>query len=337
MKIWLDLANSPQVLFFIPILEILTERGHNVIVTSRKYAQTTQLIDRFNIPHKIIGRHGGNGFLRLAGELSRRSLQLMSWARNQHFDLALSHNSYAQITAAAVLHLPTITLMDYEHQPLNHIGFRLANSVIVPQVFPKSAIKKYGASEKVVTYPGLKEQVYLSDFLPERNYRSIEGLPVDKCLVVVRPPATWTAYHRYENDLFEKVLEHLVNDTRFHILLIPRMMSQVSQGFKINKSNLQIAQKVYHGPDLIYAADLVISGGGTMNREAAILGTPAISVFRGKSCAVDEWLVQKDRLVMVLNDSDIDKIRISEQNKRQSIMKNVRLKENLVDQILAFN
>ena len=334
MKIWLDLASPPQVLFFEPILRGLEQRGHEVNITARDYAQTIQLIDRLGIQYVSVGKHGGKGKIRLTTELFRRAGQLMNWARLQKFDRALSHNSYAQLCAAAMLRIPSVTLMDYEHQPLNHLGFRLAHKVLVPEVFPKQALARFGALKKTSVYPGLKEQVYLSEFTPEINYRSKEGFSDENILVVFRPPASWTAYYRFENELSKIVLSKLLSDPKAHVLFLPRLQSQVDDLSHVSSKNLQIASKVYHGPDLLYAADLVVSGGGTMNREAAILGTPVFSIFKGRSCAVDEMLVQQGRLIKVLSENDVDRIEISRCCKIHSVMKNRGLKDYIVDQIL---
>jgi len=187
--------------------------------------------------------------------------------------------------------------MDYEHQPLNHICFRLARRVIVPQAFPDNMLRRYGASRKTVRYPGVKEQVYLADFQPLENFRKNEGLPEDRSLIVVRPPAPWTAYHRFENDLFDLLLAFLANHDEPYILFLPRIPSQVESVRHLN--HIHVAEKVYDGPGLLYHADAVISGGGTMNREAAVLGTPTYTIFKGKLGAVDKYLIDAGRMVCI--------------------------------------
>ena len=158
MKIWLDLANSPQVIFFRPILAELLKRGNVVEITTRAYAQTVQLTSKFGWSHTVVGHHGGRGFFELARQNYFRSLDLVHWAKSRHFDLAVSHNSYSQSVAAALLRIPFVTLMDYEHQPLNHLCFRLACRVIVPEVFPHKYLRWYGAVKKRRHFPGLKSR-----------------------------------------------------------------------------------------------------------------------------------------------------------------------------------
>lgn len=306
MKIWIDLANSPQVLFFHPIIREFKSRGHETIITTRAYAQTVQLANKYRLQHTVIGKHGGNRTLALIQQLITRSLTLSRWAKDIQLDLVVSHNSYSQIVAAKLLGIPSVTLMDYEHQPLNHMCFRLAKRVIVPEVFPKAAIDKFGAHKKTLSYRGIKEQVYLADFVPQTGYRKNENLPVEEILIVVRPPAPWTAYHRFENDLFDILLSHLSSNNGRYVLFLPRIESQKISVEGI--AGIHVAEKVYDGPNLLYHADLVISGGGTMNRESAILGTPTYTVFKGKLGAVDQYLINNDRLYQIKDVEEIAQI-----------------------------
>ena len=309
MNIWIDLANSPQVLFFRPIIDEMGRMGHRVALTTRAYAQTIQLADQFGLNHTIIGKHGGRGLAGLAGQNYLRSIQLAQWAREQRFDLAVSHNSYSMAVAAALLRIPSVTLMDYEHQPLNHLCFRLARRVIVPESFPADMLRKFGAAQKTLSYPGVKEQIYLADFKPQADFRTKENLPVDRPLVVIRPPAPWTAYHRFENDVFDLLLNHLaLLAEQGFLLFVPRLASQAESVRHL--SGYHLASKVYDGPNLLYHADLVVSGGGTMNREAAVLGTPAYTVFKGKLGAVDRYLIDAGRLVQIKDTADFDKVQI---------------------------
>jgi len=322
MRIWIDLANSPQVLVFRPILAELKRVGHSVEVTTRSYAQTVQLADRLGLRHTVVGEHGGRKLSALVLRNAGRVIELRRWARRRHFDLALSHNSYSQVVAARLLGIPAVTMMDYEHQPLNHICFRLASRVIVPESFPENLLKRYGASGKVVRYPGVKEEIYLADFVPEPNFRKRERLPEDRSLVVIRPPAPWTAYHRFQNDLFDDVLKRLASDASLHLLFLPRISSQADTARQVPA--LHVATKVYDGPNLLYHADAAISGGGTMNREAAVLGTPAFTVFKGKSSAVDRYLINHGRLMQLQARRDLDKVHIERQQAKRTILSDGR-------------
>ena len=331
MKIWLDLANSPHVLFFRPILAELRRRGHEVEVTTREYAQTIPLTDRFGILHEAVGRHGGRSRLGPIRENWRRTVALIRWVRDRRIDLAVSHNSYSQSMAAAFAGIPSVTLMDYEHQPLNHICFRLARRVLVPKAFPQEYLAKYGASKKAVPYPGIKEQLYLSDFEPDPEYLRRESIPTDRKLVVMRPPAPWTAYHRFENELFDRVLEKISAQNDVYLLFLPRLESQAVSVQEL--TNVHVAQKVYDGPALVYHADLLLSGGGTMNREAAVLGTPVFTVFKGKLAAADRYLIGVGRLKQLDCEEDLSDLKVSRAD-RKPTMPSQGLLSLVTDQIL---
>jgi uncharacterized protein len=333
MNIWIDLANSPQVVFFRPIIHELLNQGHAITVSVRAYAQTIQLTQRYCIDHVVIGDHGGPNLCGLIIKILFRSILLVDWGRKQGFDLAISHNSYSQVVAAKIMGIPVITLMDYEHQPLNHLCFRLAKRVIVPEPFPIELINKYGAKKKTVIYPGVKEQVYLSDFNPDYDFRKKEGIPDHVPLVVIRPPAPWTAYHRFENDLFDKLLYHITSLNDLFILFLPRLESQADSVRHL--PGITIADHVYDGPDLMYHADMVISGGGTMNRESAVIGTTTKTVFKGKLGAVDRYLIEKGRMEHVRTIKDIHRIAIQKDKRKKTLLNGSNSLNTIVDEILS--
>jgi predicted glycosyltransferase len=303
LRIWIDLANSPHVPFFSALLPEFAASGHQVEISARDFAQTVELATRAGMMPHVIGGHGGGKLTGKAGNLVGRAAALRKWARDRGFDLAVSHNSYAQISAAVSLGIRSVTLMDYEHQPANHLAFRLASRVIVPRAFPASELRKYGAStRKVKRYDGIKEDVYLADFVPdERFLNSLRelGIKSEDVMVVARPPAREALYHRFENELFDELLEKLNGRAEVKIILLPRTAAQRAAYGERKLVNVIMPAEALDGANLIAAADLVISAGGTMNREAAALGVPAVSVYAGKWAAIDEELVKEGRLMRV--------------------------------------
>src|SRR5712672_3952889 len=226
MRIWIDLANSPHVPFFHALIPEFTARGHTVEISARDFAQTVELATKAGMMAHVIGGHGGGSITGKAGNLVGRAAALRKWARDRGFDLAVSHNSYAQIAAAAALGMKSVTLMDYEHQPANHLAFRLASRVIVPRAFPSAELKRYGAAtRKVKRYEGTKEDVYLADFASDPEFAETLlqlGIASDDVLVVARPPAREALYHRFENELFDELLSHLSSREEVKIILLPR-------------------------------------------------------------------------------------------------------------------
>ena len=329
MRIWIDLANSPHVPFFRALIPEFVGRGHEVEITARDFAQTVELASRAAMMPHVIGGHGGGRLTHKAGNLVGRAAALRKWARDRGLDLAVSHNSYAQIAAASALAIKSVTLMDYEYQPANHLAFRLASRVIVPRAFPAAELKKYGASiRKVRRYDGIKEDVYLADFIVDPEFgmtlRKL-GVSSEDVLVVARPPAREALYHRFENDLFDELLTWLSARGEAKIVLLPRTEADRLKVEKRKLRDVIIPREALDGANLIAAADLVISAGGTMNREAAALGVPAASIYAGKRAAVDEELMLEGRLRQVSSREDFPSLPIQKkQTPRARNRPNVR-------------
>lgn len=307
MRIWIDLANSPHVPFFRSLANEFIRRNHEVVVTARDFAETVKLAEAAGFTPQVIGGHGGGKLSGKAGNLVQRAMALARWARGRELDLALSHNSYSQILAARALSLRTVTLMDYEHQPANHLAFRLASRVIVPRGFPEAALTRFGtAPGKVRRYEGIKEDVYLADFQSDPEFQSqLRSLGIDssEVLVTVRPPASEALYHRFENELFDQLLKRLCEAPAVKVVLLPRNESQ--RKTYSAQGNLIVPPSPLDGSNLIAASDLVVSAGGTMNREAAALGIPAASIYLGEWAAIDEQLVHEGRLRRISTHQDV--------------------------------
>lgn len=314
MRIWIDLANSPHVPFFRPLAKEFKERGHEVEVTARDFAETVELAQAAGFTPEVISGHGGRELAGKAGNLVRRAWALRAWAHPRVFDLAVSHNSYSQILAARSLSLKSVTLMDYEHQPANHLAFRFAARIIVPRAFPEAALTRYGAhGSKVKRYNGTKEDVYLADFKADPRFEDELhdlGIGRDDVLVVVRPPARDALYHRFDNELFEELLERLSAHPLVRVIFLPRNESQRAMYGERESAKLILLKNALDGPNLIWSSDLVISAGGTMNREAAALGVPAATIYAGEWAAVDEELVREGRLRRISTREDLQSLAI---------------------------
>ncbi|MGI9107707.1 MAG: DUF354 domain-containing protein [Pyrinomonadaceae bacterium] len=340
MRIWIDLANSPHVPFFVALRKEFQSRGHEVEVTARAFAQTVELAENAGLAPVVLGGHGGRELAGKAGNLIGRARVLLSWARGRRFDLAVSHNSYSQIIAARALWFKTVTLMDYEHQPANHLAFRLASRVIVPRAFPADALRRYGAGErKVRRYDGFKEDVYLADWRPRagerENLLKSLGAGAGQVLVVVRPPARDALYHRFDNELFDALLEQLLSREDVRIVLLARNDAQREEFMARHRSERIVAPRhALDGATLIAAADLVVSAGGTMNREAAALGVPVATVYAGEWAAVDEELVREGRLKRIRTLADIRALRLAKKDAANAARRAIGVRAQVADIIL---
>jgi uncharacterized protein len=309
MRIWIDLANSPHVPFFVPLIDDFKSRGHEVFLTARDFAQTIELAEKAELNFTKIGAHGGGKLSAKFENLIGRCLALRKFAKHQQFDLAVSHNSYSQILAAKFVGIKSVTLMDYEHQPANHLAFRVANRVIVPASFPQESLDKFGASKrKIFRYNGIKEDVYLADFQPDANFQgelTQLGISPENILIVVRPPASFALYHRFENELFLNLLKSLRESENVKIVFLARTKDQQTLYSEHFNDNFILPKKVLDGANLIASADLVVSAGGTMNREAAALGIPTATIYAGKFASIDEYLIAENRLFHIADENDL--------------------------------
>jgi uncharacterized protein len=293
VRVWIDLTNSPHVLVMRPVIDNLRARGHEVEVTARDFAQTLGLCRRFGIAHTAVGTHRGGGLAAKARGLAGRSRALYRWARRrERFDLALGHGSNDVTVAAALLRVPSATMFDYEWATVQHqVNCRLARSVVVPDAIPPARLERYGAEGKIRPYAGLKEEYYLSDFEPDPAVLGELGLDRSEPIAVVRTPPEVSLYHRFENDLFGAVLERLRGS---QAVVLARTDEQRAQ--LLGVGGLIVPERALDAQSLISYADLVVSAGGTMNREAVALGTPVLTVFEGRLGAVDERLLAEGRM-----------------------------------------
>ena len=315
MRVWIDLTNSPHVLVMRPIIERLRADGHEVRVTARDFAQTIELCERFGIAHTAIGHHRGERLAAKAAGLASRSGALVRWARSQaralggaRFDIALGHGSNDVTVAAALLRIPSATMFDYEWATVQHnVNCRLARAVVVPDAIPPERLDRYGAKGKLRTYEGLKEEYYLADFEPDDGVLRELSLDRDRPIVVVRTPPEVSLYHRFENDLFAQVLRRLGAAAAAHgtqPVVLPRVQSQREELARV--AGFVIPEHAIDAQSLIAYADLVISAGGTMNREAVALGTPVYTTFQGRLGAVDERLIAEGRLRVLAAAEQLD-------------------------------
>lgn len=293
MRVWIDLTNSPHVLVLRPVIEVLRARGAEVHVTARDFAQTVALCERHGIDATVIGRHRGGRLAAKGLGLVDRSTALARWARKRRFDLALGHGSNDITVAAALLRIPRSTMFDYEWATVQHtVNCRLGNAVVVPDAIPPERLDRYGARGKIHAYPGLKEEYYLADLRPDPAVLDELGVDPAQPLAVVRTPPAVALYHRFENDVFAAALHRLRDQGQ--VVVLPRIAAQREELERFG--GLIVPDRAIDAPSLIAYADLVVSAGGTMNREAVALGTPVYTTFEGRLGAVDERLIAEGRM-----------------------------------------
>jgi uncharacterized protein len=306
-RIWIDLDNTPHVLFFRPIIPELEKRGYRVLVTARDAYQVSDVAALFNISHRRIGRHyGKNKLMKVLGTFIR-ALQLVPAVFLNRPALAVSHGSRSQHVAANALFIKSLDIYDYEHCAT--FFFTKTTWALAPEVVAH-ACTKHKARKGTLGYPGIKEDVYVPFFKPEIDVRSELGLGTGDIVVLVRPPATEAHYHNPEAEVILDSLIHAIADNNVKAIVVPRnkrQQEEIETKFPalLGNGTLVLPRKAYDGLLLIWCADLVVSGGGTMNREAAALGIPVYSIFRGKTGAVDRYLSSIGKLVFIEKPGDV--------------------------------
>jgi uncharacterized protein len=298
MRIWIDMTASAHPLVFRPIIKRLREQGHEVEVTARDYAQTLELLDMLGIEHTAFGRHGGESRLGKVRALFSRAREMRKFGKAGQFDLAACHGSNDLPIAARRLGIPAVDMFDYEFATYQHnVGCRLSRRVMTPEAIPPERLRRYGVDdEKLAQYPGLKEEYYLADFEPDEAVLHQLAIDREKVLVVLRPPPDVSLYHRKSNPLFPQVVRLLGTHEEVCAVVLPRTTAQREYVRSLELPSLVIPDHAVDAQSLIAFADLVVSAGGTMNREAVALGTPVYTTYGGRLGGVDEWLIRENRL-----------------------------------------
>lgn len=338
--VWIDLENSPHVPFFKPVIEQLEARGHHVIVTARDCFQVCDLADLFHMKYKAMGRHFGKNKLAKVFGLGLRVLQMSPTAVFNRPDLCLSHGSRSHVIVSALFHIPNLIIFDYEHTAW--VKWMRPNWVMAPEVIAEANIVNKGIpKEMLLRYRGIKEDVYAPSFRPSPDLKQKLGIKENELLVTIRPPASEAHYHNPEAEILQTaVFEKLNTYPDVRVVLVPRtprqgaeIRAQFPAMFESKKAF--IPEHVVDGLDLIWASDLVISGGGTMNREAAALDVPVYSIFRGTIGAVDRYLVAQNRLVLIESVEDVkNKINVVRRDKSQSKRRESAALETVLQNVL---
>lgn len=308
MKIWIDLENTPHIPFFRPIIRELREQGHRVVLTARDAYQTCEIAGFHALEYQKIGRHYGGNMAAKAWGLVRRSGQLLRFARRENPGLALNLGSRSQNVVSKLLGIPVAEIMDYEHT--SESRFLESRWFLMPQAVC-TALYGENPGDRIRVYQGIKEDVYVPAFQPDETILDTLGLRDANIVVTARPPATEAHYHNPEAELlFERFMERSLECPGVKTVLLPRnfrqkayLLERYPQWFADRKTI--IPQDVVDGLNLIWHSDLVVSGGGTMNREAAAMGVPVYSVFRGPVGAVDRLLTTQHRLILIENSEDV--------------------------------
>lgn len=307
--------NSPHVPLFRPVIEELGRRDVDCVITARDFAQTGSLLEFWGIPYELIGKHGGKNKFKKVINLFDRANKLRGYIRDKSIDLALSHGSRTQLVAARFMGIETVLMMDYEYTE-TRIFNRFSNHILVPEYIPDARLESANINtRKVLRYPGFKEQLYLNDFLPEPGFRKKMGIGDDKILITVRPPAMEGNYHDSTSEkILLEILKKISTIENAYPLIVHRTDADRSFLEKNFDGNIHFLEKAVDGLQLIWNSDVFISGGGSMNREAALLGVRTYSIFTGRKPYLDEHLAGEGRLTFIDTLEKIDLLVVSKRD-----------------------
>ena len=299
MRIWIDMSNSPHPLLFAPVARRLERDGAEVLITARDHAQTVELTLERWPDAEVLGKASPPSRAAKGVAIGGRVLACARFARRNKVDVALSHNSYAQLAAARAIRLPAVTAMDYEHQPANHVAFRAARKILLPEFLPQELVARQGAkAAKVIRYRGFKEELYLAD--TDFDAAILERLGIERrpgiAVVVARSAPAGAAYHPDENPLFAEGLRVLSRQEHVRCVVLARHDHQRAEIESMNLPRIQIPASAIDSRSLLRSSDLFVGAGGTMTREAALLGVPTLSMFAGQPAALDAELERTGRI-----------------------------------------
>jgi predicted glycosyltransferase len=317
-KVWIDLENAPHAVLYNPIIDVLESQGHEWTVTLRDFGMTRELMRKFGRPFTKMGGEYGRSLPAKAMGLLRRTLSLVLWARGRGFDVAASHGSRSQVLAASILGIPSLSMYDYEYVATG-IFDRFSSKVMIPEALPDAILSPAALSAgRYVRYPGQKESIYLGNLRPDPSILEELNVGPDQILVIMRPPASSAHYHADGGDaIFLACLEHVLGYPNAVAVVVPRSPGEGEKYAESlrNPLNLRILRHPVDGLNLIWMADMVCGGGGTMNREAASMNVPVYSVFLGKVGAVDGDLAKAGKMGMIRSVEDVTQIKVQKRDR----------------------
>jgi len=341
MSLWIDLDNSPHVHFFAPIIRSLDREGVKYFITVRSFSQTEELARSYGLDFVTIGTHYAHYNLAArVSETSARALRLGSYVWKQKATAAVSHNSRALLLASYFLNIPAMTLYDYEFS-FSAFSNRVSRKVVVPSEIPVERLLQQGLRlDKLVRYPGLKEEVYVYDFQPKADILCELGLDPTRQIITLRPPQTWAHYASpWSEVLLDALIRRLRQEQAAQVMVLCRTKAQADalcSKYGLDSPPFRVLRNAVDGLSLMWYSDAIFSGGGTMVREAALLGLNAHSIFAGKLGAADAWLERQGKLKMIRDVSEIDRLTFEKRKSFPQLNRSSATRDFVCEQVVRF-
>ena len=318
MKVWYDACTGKHIRYGAIIANHFRQLGHEVTLTTRTHPDTLALarfLDEDFIP---IGKYDPKSLFTRLQEGSRRTIKLAELFRDRIPDIAVSHQSVDLCRVAFGLSVPIILTADTPHATaVNKLTIPLANALVVSEAIPKRLFKNYGA-ETMVQFKGVDEVAWIKDFKPSKIFE------LKKPLIVVRQMETKASYALGKTDITEKIAGKLTS--LGNVLFLARYGKPKKKGLIITKDFVDSASLVAH-------ADLVVSTGGTIAREAALQGIPTIVISEFGKIHVNTYLSQKGFPIFIVDASEVLTIAKEHLGKKWDVTEKLAELENPVQVI----
>ena len=297
MKIWFDLSNAPHVLMFRDMISQLKEDGHDIIITTRPLSNTVDLLNRYGMQYSVVGKHYGKSLINKILGYPVRIWQLAAYLKNKKPDLAVSQSSFHSPLVAKMLNIPSLYTNDNEHAMGNRLAFRFASKILVPE-----SMQLKGYANKVIRYKGLKEGIYLWVLFQQIKNNRKDFNP-SKSKIYIRPEPSTAQYYNGKHNFFDNLINDLSN--KYSIVILPRNDEQ-RKHYESNFAAVTVVSTSIEFEKIATDCLLFIGAGGSMTREMALLGIPAISVYQDELLAVDKLLIENNQMKYLPNVKSAD-------------------------------
>ncbi|MGC9020659.1 MAG: DUF354 domain-containing protein [Candidatus Methanodesulfokora sp.] len=276
MLIWLDALTPKQARLMAEIAEFLEKRGENILITCRRYAETEQMLEIKGLSYISIGGYGESRLEKLVN-YADRMIKLIEIVRERKPDILISFSSPEATRVAFGLGIKAVTINDTPHAfHVCRLTFPLSWRIIHPAAVPEELyLMNWACKESLVSYNGVDEVAWMRKAKPKEE--ELEKLGIKGDFVIIRPEESKASYLRDETDI-STIIDVAVK-MGYYVILMPRYEDQREYYSRKYGSSVKIPSYPPDAPSIYFFSSLVVTGGGTMSREAALAGTPSISIF----------------------------------------------------------
>jgi uncharacterized protein len=278
MRVWYDACTGKHTRYGSAIGKELRRRGHTYVFTTREHPDTLPLMKVLGEKPLVVGKYSPSTLASRLQESAERIIEFSKLFEKNKPDVAIAHQSVELCRTAFGLGIPIILTADTPHAlAVNRLTIPFAHTVVVSEALPKSFTKKYCA-QRVVPFKGVDEVAWIQGFKPAK-------MPaLKKPLIVLRQIENKAAYAKGQADNTKTLAEKLGELGNVHLL------ERYNGGAEAHMEKAEFEDSA----SLVANADLVVSYGGTISREAALQGVPSVAIGDMARTNVNTYLAKKD-------------------------------------------